>query len=170
MRTQTLDGHASKLQHYLDCCGALGIPGMRESVDRMLTVDFIIANEDRHFGNFGAVRGADTLAWIGPAPIFDSGTSLWHNKLTKDICPHARQRSRPFCDNHAEQIRLVSSFDWLDLAALRGIDEEAREILQGAVFLDEARRDALCYGLRGRVEMLGAVMRGEPQRRRGRER
>jgi len=158
-RTQPLDGQASKLQHYLDCCDALGIPGVRESIDHMLTVDFMIANEDRHFGNFGAVRDADTLEWFGPAPILDSGTSIWHNKLTKDIRPQTPQRSRPFCDFHTEQIRLVSSLDWLDLFALRGIDEEAREILRGNRFIDEARRDALCYCLRGRVEALEGFIR-----------
>ncbi len=45
----------------------------------MLTLDYIIANGDRHYNNFGFIRNAETLEWQGLAPIFDSGASLWHN-------------------------------------------------------------------------------------------
>jgi len=164
--------NVSNLQHFLNCCNTLGIPDMRGSIDRMLTVDFIIANEDRHFNNFGVVRDAETLAWVGPAPIFDCGTSLWHNQFTQDIRPHAKQPSKPFRSDHAKQIQLVTDFGWLDLSALRGIDEEFREIMQG--YYDTARRDALCYGLRRRVEALGEIVRTQgkslpPRRKTGPE-
>ena len=162
----------SNLQHFLNCCEQVGldIPGVRDSINKMLTIDFLIVNEDRHFNNFGAIRNADTLEWIGMAPVFDCGTSMWHSQPVAMIYPAGKQICKPFRSNHAEQIKLVSSFDWLNLSALRGIDEELREILNGSAFIEPARRDALCYGLRKRVEMLEAVMRGEPQRQRGRER
>jgi hypothetical protein len=69
-------GHVSEYRHFLNCCESLGIPGAQASIDRMLTVDFIIANQDRHFNNFGALRNAETLEWAGLAPVFDCGTSL----------------------------------------------------------------------------------------------
>ncbi|HWQ43479.1 MAG TPA: excisionase [Desulfosporosinus sp.] len=70
--------HHSLHEHFLLCCEHLGIPGMKEFLNYLLAFDFLIANTDRHFGNFGAVRNVDTLTWLGAAPIFDSGTSLWH--------------------------------------------------------------------------------------------
>lgn len=66
----------------MSVCDKLGIPGMKEFIDYMLVFDYLMANTDRHFGNFGAIQNVETLEWIGPAPIFDSGTSLWHDKLT----------------------------------------------------------------------------------------
>ncbi len=30
----------------------------------MLTADYLIANYDRHYNNFGAIRNADTLEWM----------------------------------------------------------------------------------------------------------
>lgn len=48
---------------------------MRKFLDYLLAFDFIMVNTDRHFGNFGAVRNIETLEWLGPAPVFDSGTS-----------------------------------------------------------------------------------------------
>jgi hypothetical protein len=65
---------------------------------------------------------------------------------------------KPFKTDHDEQIKLVTSFDWLDLAALQDIDEEFHEILNGSLFIDKARRDTLCFALRGRVEMLAGIV------------
>jgi len=132
----------------------LGIPGVTDALDRMLTVDFIIANEDRHLNNFGAVRCVDTLEWIGTAPVYDSGTSMWCHEPVAMVRPRAKLPSKPFRPSHAEQIGLVTSFGWLDWKSLSGIDEELRKIFSGTAFKDEARRDALCYGIRKRVEQL----------------
>ena len=158
MQTQAKPNHVSVYQHYLNCCEAQGVPGIRESLDRMLVVDFLIANEDRHQNNFGLVRNAETLAWLGAAPVFDSGSSLWFSKPTALISPTAKVSCKPFKSSHDEQIKLVSSFDWLDFPALYGIDEELREIVRDSVFVDGARCDALCRGLKGRVELLAKAM------------
>ncbi|WP_228725158.1 hypothetical protein [Caproicibacter fermentans] len=52
----------------------------------------------------------------------------------------------------------MTSFDWLDFSALKDIDEEFHEILNGSLFIDETRRDALCSALRRRVEMLAEIV------------
>jgi hypothetical protein len=66
-------------QHYCNCCAAMGVD-IVPFLDRMIVVDYIIANEDRHLGNFGLIRNADTLEWLRPAPVFDSGSSLGYNQ------------------------------------------------------------------------------------------
>jgi len=144
-------------EHYLDCCLGLGIPNARENLDKMLTLDFLIANRDRHLTNFGAVRNARTLDWIGLAPVYDSGTSLWSDRLTGDFNTE-ETGSKPFLDTHEAQICLVKDFSWLDIAELNGIDEELREILSLSTFIDEARRDALCFAARKRVDMLKSIV------------
>ncbi|MDR1409774.1 MAG: excisionase [Oscillospiraceae bacterium] len=164
MQTSKKLNHMSNYQHYLYCCQMLGIPGVADALDRMLAVDFLIVNEDRHLNNFGAVRNAETLAWIGAAPIFDCGTSMWHDRFTEQIQPLGKQTSKPFRTDHAEQIKLVKSWEWLDFSALKGIDEEFREIVKGSPSIDEARLDALCYGLKKRAQLLQ-----ENVRTRGRE-
>ena len=152
------ENHVSWYQHYVDCCAELGIPGIQESLDQMLTVDFLIANTDRHFNNFGAVRNAETLEWIGPAPIFDCGTSMWHDQFTHMIFSSADAPSKPFRAKHSEQIQLVKGFDWLDLKALYGLDEEYERILSTSLFIDGQRRDALCRVLKKRIEQLERVV------------
>ena len=54
---------------------------MELAVSQMIVLDYLIANEDRHQNNFGLIRNANTLEWIGPAPIFDSGSSMGYDKL-----------------------------------------------------------------------------------------
>lgn len=158
MQTQKKQNHVSVYQHYLDCCESLGIPGMADSLDRMMVLDYLIANEDRHQNNFGAVRNAETLEWQGAAPIYDSGSSLWFTKPLALIHSGAKVPCKPFKTTHAEQIGLVRSFDWLDLNALYDIDEEFRELTRGSMFIDAARCDALCTALRNRVEMLAEIV------------
>jgi hypothetical protein len=147
-------GHISEYQHFIGRCGALGIPGARESVDRMLAVDYLIVNSDRHYNNFGAVRNAETLEWLGLAPIFDCGTSLWYDAVVGAIHPRGEQKSKPFRSKHGEQIELVTDFGWLDFAALRGVDEEYSEILRQSPYIEDNRRSVLCFALRERVAML----------------
>ncbi|MDR0875443.1 MAG: excisionase [Clostridiales Family XIII bacterium] len=147
-------GHLSEYQHYMERCKALGIPGIREQLDRMIAIDFLMANTDRHFNNFGVVRHAETLEWIGAAPIYDTGTSLWHDVATHMILARAEANSKPFRSKHGEQIKLVTDFSWLDLSALQDADEEVSEILKQSAYIDEQRRDALCRALNIRIKML----------------
>lgn len=159
MQTRKKENHVCVYEHYLNCCDALGIPGVRDAIDRMIVVDYLIVNEDRHQNNFGVIRNAETLEWQGAAPIYDSGTSLWFNQFTNMIRPAAPgQTCKPFKTGHSEQIKLVHSFDWLDFAVLDGIGEEIREIVKDSPFIDEARRDALCAAVGQRVQMLTEVV------------
>ncbi|GIP17457.1 hypothetical protein J40TS1_30990 [Paenibacillus montaniterrae] len=164
MQTQQKSNNVSVYQHYVNCCEALGITGIVDALDRMIVVDYLIANEDRHQNNFGVIRHAETLEWIGAAPIYDSGSSLWFAKPKALISATSKITCKPFKNDHNEQIKLVTSFEWLDLSLLRGIEEEYRDILEGSMFIDEARRDALCSALQKRIEMLAEIVHSRTPR------
>ncbi|MFR1476850.1 MAG: HipA domain-containing protein, partial [Hydrogeniiclostridium mannosilyticum] len=76
IQTQKKDNNTSVYQHFVNCCKALGIKDVVPFLDRMIVLDYLIANEDRHLNNFGVLRNAETLEWLGFAPIYDSGSSL----------------------------------------------------------------------------------------------
>ena len=164
MHTQQKPNHVSVYQHYVNCCAALGIPGIVEALDQRVVLDYLIANEDRHQNNFGVIRHAETLEWIGAAPIYDSGSSLWFSKPLGLIRADGKLACKPFKQDHNEQIKLVTSFDWLDLSALDGIENEVRELIRGSLFVDEARSHAICQALRGRITRLQEIIHTrEPQ-------
>lgn len=154
MHTAKKENHTSVYQHYVNCCDRLGVPGIRQALDQMIVLDYLIVNEDRHQNNFGVIRHTETLKFIGAAPIYDSGTSLWFDKPNALINRGLKAVCKPFKNNHEEQIKLVSSFDWIDFTALTDIEEELREIVRNSLFIDSVRCDALCLGIRNRVELL----------------
>jgi hypothetical protein len=152
--TKALEQGRDIYAHYLGCCDALGIPNIRSRLDRMIVVDYIIANSDRHYGNFGAIRNADTLEWIGPAPLFDNGTSLWSDTPTTLIAPANGNKSRAFYHNHYDQLSLVTSFDWLDVSTLGNVVNMCAEALAASPYIGDERRDIICRATRKRLELL----------------
>jgi hypothetical protein len=148
--TQTLkrDSSDSAFAHLLRCTDALGIPNVESSLEKMLVLDYIIANTDRHYNNFGFVRNAETLKWHGVAPIYDSGTSLWHDTQFVGQAP----RSKPFRSTHTEQIKLVKDFSWFNYNALADLKDECAEIFARSELIDGKRRDALVRAIGNRVK------------------
>ena len=145
--------------HFVNICSELGV-NIVPMLDRMIVFDYIIANEDRHFGNFGLLRDPDTLEWTGAAPIFDNGTSLWYDKLTSQI-PETDIICKPFKNTHGEQLRMVSSFDWLDISKLDGLEDEIYEILSDEKvkkYIDAERADMLVSQIRKRIDRLSEVV------------
>jgi len=71
--------------HYLEMCKKNGIHNAKEKIDEMIALDFIIGNDDRHRGNFGIIRNADSLEWLKPAPIFDNGNSFFFDRDNDDM-------------------------------------------------------------------------------------
>ena len=144
----------SSYEHFMNACDKLGIPGMKEFIDYMLVFDYLMANTDRHFGNFGAIRNVETLEWIGPAPVVDSGTSLWHDKLTRTINPLSEIETKPFYSNVSRQMELVSDFSWVPFEELRNLKDDIREIFVPTEFIDEERIEVLAKAVISRVEEL----------------
>ncbi|SFC80733.1 HipA domain-containing protein [Ruminococcus albus] len=141
--------------HFVNVCSELGFD-IVPMLDRMIVFDYIIANEDRHFGNFGLLRDADTLELKGAAPMFDNGTSLWYDKLTSQI-PSADITCKPFKKTHGEQLKLISDISWLDLSKLDGIDDEISEIFSDdkiRKFIDHERANMIVTQIRKRIDRL----------------
>ena len=146
--------------HFVNICRELGID-IVPMLDRMITFDYIIANEDRHFGNLGLLRDPDTLEWLGAAPLFDNGTSLWYDKLTSQI-PTAELICKPFKKTHGEQLGLVSSFSWLDLSKLEGIENEISEIFgeeRVREYIDDDRASAIIAQIKRRTDRLAEIVK-----------
>lgn len=164
MQTQKKDNSTSVYRHYLNCCEALGAPDMTHAVDQMIVLDYLIANEDRHQNNFGLIRNAKTLEWISAAPIFDSGASLGYDKLPEQIRPSWNVECKPFKKTHAEQLKLVTSFGWMDFEKLTGIEDDIRAVLdQAGTYMDEARKEAIISAFSMRLENLMKLTQAQRQ-------
>lgn len=157
LQTKKKSNNISVYTHFKECCEALGIKGVVPFLDRMIVLDYIIANEDRHLNNFGAIRNAETLEWIGMAPIYDSGSSLGYDKIPAKIHSGRDVVCKPFKNHHSEQLKLVSDFGWIDFESLSDVGEVIKEVLSsdGAEeYIDESRINAITDGIEKRIEML----------------
>jgi len=157
MQTQRKDNSTSVHRHYLNCCQAMGC-NVQTDIDRMIVLDYIIANEDRHQNNFGIIRDARTLEWIGAAPIFDSGSSLGYDKRPSQIRSGADVECKPFKKRHADQILLVSDYNWIKFDNLIGLDEEIYDIFSEARdYVDEYRQNTIVKSVEQRIRMLEGI-------------
>lgn len=144
----------STYEHFVQACELLGIPHIIEFLNYLLVFDYLIANTDRYFGNFGAIRNVETLEWIGAAPVFDSGTSLWHNKLTKVIHAYDETESKPFYAKQSKQMELITNFEWIPFDNLKNMKEDLYEVLKQSEFMDEQRIEVIGSALTDRVRQL----------------
>jgi hypothetical protein len=105
----------NKYRHYCDCAQRLGVKGNTEILDRMIVLDYIILNHDRHFKNFGILRNSQTLGSITAAPIFDSGSSLFHENGAAAIALPEKAKMGIECfDSLNKQLELVKDWAWFD--------------------------------------------------------
>lgn len=111
----------------LEKCFGLSLSDQYWIINQMIVCDYILANYDRHYRNFGAIRDVETLKWKRIAPIFDSGSSLWAATPTPQL--GAPYKSKPFPSDPKNQLKLVKDLSWLDETKLSDFHEEVKQIL-----------------------------------------
>jgi len=166
IQTEKKDNRTSMYQHFINCADRLGIPDVKSFIDRMITADYIIANEDRHLNNFGAVRNAETLEWLGMAPIYDSGSSLGYDKIPALMRDENEVVCKPFKKHHEEQLKLVSDFGWVDFSKLQDVPEMITEILSDESakdYMDENRIGMIAKLTQKRIEHLKEISENHKQ-------
>lgn len=158
----------SSYSHLLRCCEAAGmknLPDIETNLLRMAVLDYIIGNTDRHFGNFGFIRNAETLEWCGMAPNFDTGNSMFFEYPTSDLRRSGslqdNVKSKTFHTSQKEQLKRLSKALEplnLDFTVLKGIDRFYFDMLQKNPKIDNERRILLSSMLRQRVSMACGII------------
>ncbi len=164
------ENNVSEYNHLLKCCEKVGMRNIEEiekQICQMLTVDCIVANSDRHFNNFGFIRNANTLEWQGLAPVFDTGTSLFHDIALKTLLsgyatlPY-KVSSKPFAKNHQEQIKRLPCKKYcsnLPFDNLNGIEIIFDEIFKKNNVILPEKRQILRVILKDRVNETAHLIR-----------
>ena len=131
---------------------------VRDATDDWLVVDYLMRNTDRHYNNFGLIRDIETLA-VRPAPIYDTGASLWSGELDVDgrdwfAKPFYTATGKP---SALRQLKLVEDWDRFDLDALSDWpDEVAQELSRMRMFAPE-RLDDIRDQLAKRIGMIRRI-------------
>ena len=128
---------------YVSACAAHGLD-VRENVEKMLTIDYLMANFDRHWNNFGVLIDSESREWLRAAPVFDNSVTLWCDReLSQPFDGYTTPRAgmmRPFARKIDEQLgRYCRDLSWFDPSGLKGFSEEACDILLGNPFIANER-------------------------------
>ncbi len=159
MRSGKKRSNQSEYEFYIECCENLGVSDIREEMENMLVLDYLIANTDRHLNNFGLIRDARTLKWVGAAPIFDCGNSLWFNLQSSEIKPEddSELKTPLWKKNPTYNLKLVTDLSRFDLSVLDGVEDEIRVLLETSQHIKEPRIGTLCSAVRTRIELLNEI-------------
>lgn len=141
-----------KYTHYIRCLNNLGIKDAETLTDKMIVCDYIIANKDRHFNNFGVIRDVNTLKFIGVAPIFDNGCSLWYDE--NDMYVGEFFLTKPFEEYEKTQLSLVKKLEWLDISKLEDFPNEVKTILSIDKLLSKERINKIVDQIKLRIEFV----------------
>lgn len=141
--------------HLLKMCEKLEIPGVKNFLSSMLTIDYIIDNTDRHLGNFGFLRDLNTMKFIGPAPLYDNGSSLWADELTLINAKTGvlEDNAKTFGKFHKDQVKYIKNdkcFDKFDIKMMRELFLNAAD---NAKF-DHKRMEIICDKVNARYHKL----------------
>lgn len=133
---------------------------VRDYLDYQTITDFIITNTDRHFSNFGALRNDETLEYIKPAPIFDSGNSMLYNESVRQITKADLLKFKITSIYHTEEqmLKRVQNRKIVDLDALPTKEETIN--LYSSFGIPEERAAFIANAYQQKIEMVHTFQKG----------
>ncbi len=140
----------SMYEHYITRLENYGISNVRQKLEHMLLLDFIVGNIDRHFNNFGVLRDSNTLEFIDVAPIFDTGSSLGSNKAAPFFHIDKNDEIYSFETNEFAQFHLITNK--YDLSNLKDIDIWVKSFLNQTQYVYPEKINKIIQFLNYRIE------------------
>lgn len=165
IRNVKKSNNLSDVQFYVRRCVDLGLDEnmVWEQLAKMFSSDFVTANRDRHYRNFGVIRNVGTYQVTRLAPVFDSGSCLWSDVEFLDMPSDYAYKAKPFKYNGMrpiDQVRLFEGhFDWFDEATLDDYPDRVAAILSRNPNMTEKRIQSVVDEVRRRAEQLVLVAR-----------
>jgi hypothetical protein len=146
---------------YINFLSDNGVRNVREKIEQMFCIDYIMANVDRHWRNFGVIRDVSSLDFLDLAPIFDTGTSLFYDVSVENISDNLDGYSPTFKTKDdialSEQIKFCKHVD-IDLSKIKNIDNNIYQIMSATPTLSEERKEKLIGVLNYRINCLEQIL------------
>ena len=111
----------SSFEHFIRVCGKHGmdVEQLQAYMDYMIMSDFILSGRDRHLSNVAILRDAESLRFISPAPIYDSGKSLFvHDSVPTNDRALLSIRTESFAGTELKMLKFVKDRSCLDISKL----------------------------------------------------
>lgn len=130
-------------------------------LEYQIMTDFIISGRDRHLANISVLRDANTLEFVKPAPIYDSGKSLFVNDSVpannKDMLKIATES---FQNTELKLLGLVKDRSLVDVDKLPSA-EFIRELYELDSNISENRIEEIMRGYEMKIDLFSRWQKGE---------
>ena len=150
--------------HYIAMCVQYGIDKnvIQHFMDYQTMIDFIISNTDEHLTNFGVLRDANTMKLIGPAPIYDSGNSMFFNEDRVEPFTRAELLSRQITSFYKTEDKMLAKVQDRSVVKLDLLPSpsEIKELYEQAG-IPEKKADFISQNYDKKVEMVREFQRGK---------
>ena len=151
------DNAMSMYEHFIAVCLAHGLEEakVRSFLEYQILTDFILTNTDRHMNNFGVLRDTKTLKFIGMAPIFDSGNSMfWQSPKLPEYDDLTKVKVNSFRTTEKQLLGYVQDRQQVDISKLP-TDEELRSIY--ALYPLIPCVDSIILGYEKKIDLLNST-------------
>lgn len=149
---------------YINICVENGIDynQIQEFMDYQTMTDFLITNTDEHLLNFGVLRDPNTMKLIGPAPIFDSGNSMFYSDGRKTPYTRAGILDIPITSFYKREEKLLGKVKNKTAVDLNSIPSagEVKELYANAG-IPEEKADVISKNYDAKAKMLSEFQRGK---------
>jgi len=149
---------------YINICVENGIDynQIQEFMDYQTMTDFLITNTDEHLLNFGVLRDPNTMKLIGPAPIFDSGNSMFYSNGRKTPYTRAGILDIPITSFYKREEKLLGKVKNKTAVDLNSIPSagEVKELYANAG-IPEEKADVISKNYDTKAKMLSEFQRGK---------
>ena len=120
LQTTKIKQNESFYYPFKEVCLSVGITeaAFNHFIDYQILTDFLLTNTDRHMNNIALLRDSNTLNFIGFAPIYDTGNSMFYNIETRNLCSiNFREiKTHSFLEKEEKLLKYVSDRKALDLS------------------------------------------------------
>lgn len=149
---------------YINICVENGIDynQIQEFMDYQTMTDFLITNTDEHLLNFGVLRDPNTMKLIGPAPIFDSGNSMFYSDGRKTPYTRAGILDIPITSFYKREEKLLGKVKNKTAVDLNSIPSagEVKELYANAG-IPEEKTNVISKNYDTKAKMLSEFQRGK---------
>lgn len=150
---------------YLEILEEKNVPNAKEYLQKMLMLDYILLNEDRHLANFGVIRNVKTLNWDRICPIFDTGRCM-NTNVTKAYWNFNEGEVKCFTNELISSFELEKIFDInIDkekIERLKSLDKAYGKMLkdyQEYTKLTDDEVELIVAGYRKRIECFEKIQK-----------
>lgn len=150
-------------EHFISVCGKHGLTDdeLRPFLEYQIMTDFILSGRDRHLSNISVLRDASSLKFIQPAPIYDSGKSMFVNDSVPDNDKDMLKiPTESFASNELKLLSLVKDRNLVDITKVPDTTF-IRDLYSLDPNMSDSRINSIILGYERKLDLFSRWQKGE---------